>query len=34
MNPQSDYGMAIGNLTAQAASNFNLNDFDNFVEKI
>lgn len=33
MNPQSDYGMAIGNLTAQAGSNLNLNDFDNFVEK-
>lgn len=31
MNPSSDYGMAIGNLTAQAASNLNLNDFDNFV---
>ena len=33
MNPQSDYGMAIGNLTAQAGSNLNLNDFDNYVEK-
>ena len=33
MNPQSDYGMAIGNLTAQAGSNLNLNDFDNFVER-
>ena len=31
MNPKSNYGMAIGNLTAQAASNLNLNDFDNFV---
>lgn len=31
MNPSSDYGMAIGNLTAQTASNLNLNDFDNFV---
>lgn len=33
MNPQSDYGMAIGNLTAQAGSNLNLNDFDNYVVK-
>ena len=31
MKPYSQYGMAIGNLTAQAASNLNLNDFDNFV---
>ena len=33
MNPHSEYGMAIGNLTAQAASNLNLNDFDNFIVK-
>lgn len=33
MNPQSDYGIAIGNLTAQAGSNLNLNDFDNYVVK-
>lgn len=31
MNSKSNYGMAIGNLTAQAASNLNLNDFDNYV---
>ncbi|MDO5556388.1 MAG: RNA-directed DNA polymerase [Clostridia bacterium] len=31
MDSESDYGMAIGNLTAQAASNLNLNDFDNYV---
>ena len=31
MDPKSEYGMAIGNLTAQAASNFNLSDFDNYV---
>ena len=31
MNPKSEYGMAIGNLTAQAASNLNLSDFDNYV---
>lgn len=31
LNNDSRYGMAIGNLTAQAASNLNLNDFDNFV---
>ena len=31
MNPKSKYGMAIGNLTAQAASNLNLADFDKFV---
>lgn len=31
MDPNSEYGMAIGNLTAQAASNLNLNDFDNFI---
>ena len=29
MNPKSKYGMAIGNLTAQAASNLNLVDFIN-----
>lgn len=33
MNPKSDFGMAIGNLTSQAASNLNLNEFDNYVEK-
>lgn len=27
MNPMSNYGMAIGNLTAQAGSNLNLSDF-------
>lgn len=32
-NPHSEYGMAIGNLTAQAASNLNLNDFDNYIVK-
>lgn len=31
MNPKSDYGMAIGNLTSQAGSNLNLSDFDNYV---
>ena len=31
MNPASEYGMAIGNLTAQAASNLNLADFDSYV---
>ena len=31
MNPKSEFGMAIGNLTAQAGSNLNLTDFDNFV---
>lgn len=31
MNSKSEYGMAIGNLTAQAASNLNLSDFDNYV---
>ena len=31
MDTNSEYGMAIGNLTAQAASNLNLNDFDNFI---
>ena len=31
MNPNSEYGMAIGNLTAQAASNLNLSDFDKYV---
>lgn len=31
MQKESDYGMAIGNLTAQAASNLNLSDFDSYV---
>lgn len=31
MNPYSDYGMAIGNLTAQAGSNLNLSNFDHYV---
>ena len=31
MNQESKYGMAIGNLTAQAASNLNLADFDSYV---
>ncbi len=31
MNPSSNLGMAIGNLTAQAGSNLNLNDFDHYV---
>lgn len=31
MNSKSDYGMAIGNLTAQAGSNLNLSNFDKFV---
>lgn len=31
MDPESDYGMAIGNLTAQAASNLNLGEFDSYV---
>ena len=34
MNPDSNYGMAIGNLTAQAASNLNLKDFDKYVTEI
>lgn len=34
MDAKSNYGMAIGNLTAQAASNLNLNDFDNYVVHI
>lgn len=33
MNIDSDFGMAIGNLTSQAASNLNLNEFDNYVVK-
>ena len=33
MNEKSNYGMAIGNLTAQAASNLNLCNFDNYVVK-
>ena len=31
MKKNSDYGMAIGNLTSQAGSNLNLNEFDHFV---
>ena len=31
LNKDSRFGMAIGNLAAQAASNLNLNDFDKFV---
>ena len=31
MNPDSEYGMAIGNLTSQAGSNLNLSNFDNYV---
>ena len=31
MDPNSEYGMAIGNLTAQAASNLNLAEFDKYV---
>ena len=31
MDPNSKYGMAIGNLTAQAASNLNLAEFDKYV---
>ena len=31
MKQDSGYGMAIGNLTAQAASNFNLSEFDSYV---
>lgn len=31
MNPNSIYGMAIGNLTSQAGSNLNLNEFDKYV---
>lgn len=31
MNTNSEYGMAIGNLTSQAASNLNLSDFDKYV---
>lgn len=33
MNPNSCYGMAIGNLTSQAGSNLNLNKFDNYIIK-
>ena len=33
MNPESEYGMAIGNLTSQAGSNLNLSEFDNYVVK-
>ena len=31
MDPNSNYGMAIGNLTSQAGSNLNLNEFDHYV---
>ncbi len=31
MSSKSEYGMAIGNLTSQAASNLNLNEFDKYV---
>ena len=31
MQKNSEYGMAIGNLTSQAGSNLNLNDFDHYV---
>ena len=31
LKPSSPYGMAIGNLTSQAGSNLNLNDFDHFI---
>ena len=31
MDPDSIYGMAIGNLTSQAGSNLNLNKFDHFI---
>ena len=31
LKPDSPYGIAIGNLTAQAGSNLNLNDLDHFV---
>ena len=35
MKKDSEYGMAIGNLTSQAGSNLNLNEFDHYVvEKI
>lgn len=34
MDSKSEYGMAIGNLTSQAASNLNLNDFDNYVVNV
>lgn len=33
MNPEAEYGMAIGNLTAQAASNLNLKEFDEYITK-
>ena len=33
MDAESCYGMAIGNLTSQAASNLNLSEFDNYVVK-
>ena len=31
MKKDSEYGMAIGNLTAQAGSNLNLSDFDSYI---
>ena len=31
MDVNSEYGMAIGNLTAQAGSNLNLSDFDSYI---
>lgn len=31
MDPNSIYGMAIGNLTSQAGSNLNLNEFDKYI---
>ena len=34
MDVNSEYGMAIGNLTAQAGSNLNLSDFDSYVVNI
>lgn len=33
MNLESNYGMAIGNLTSQAGSNLNLNELDHYVVK-
>lgn len=33
MKKDSEYGMAIGNLTAQAGSNLNLSDFDSYIVK-
>ena len=34
MDETSSYGMAIGNLTAQAGSNLNLSEFDNYVVNV